>query len=99
MKRAERIAKMEECLNRLRALTDACGEDVEALLAAQDDLRRLRAYYGGKDWFEDRAADEAGRLPEGLRRGVLTEDAAYDLLEDCHELGLRLLRAAETLLQ
>ena len=99
MKRADRIARMEARLNALRKLTDRCGEAADALLDARNDLQRLREYYGGKDWFADREADEAGRLPDGLARGVLTEDAVYDLLEDCHDLGLRLLRTAEALLR
>ena len=99
MKRTERIERMEERLNALRALTDQCADAAEALCAAREDLRRLRDYYGSETWFSDRAADEAGRLPEDLRRGVLTEDAVYDLLGDCRGLGLLLLRAAEALLR
>lgn len=44
-------------------------------------LRVLSDYYGSAAWKRDFAADEAGRLPAGLKRGVLSEDGVYHLLE------------------
>ena len=44
-------------------------------------LRLLSDYYGSAAWRRDFAADEAGRLPDTLRRGVLSEDGVYHLLE------------------
>ena len=42
--------------------------------------------YSGDDWKRDFADDEAGRLPNDLKRGVLSEDGIYDLLEEYGEL-------------
>ena len=39
--------------------------------------------------FED---DEAGKIPRDLKRGVLSEDAVYDLLTENRELLVRMLR-------
>lgn len=85
-KQLERIAHYEELLdsltekvNKLRAaITDFDGS------AAQE--AELAAYYGGKQWKKDFADDEAGLLPQDLKRGVLSEDAVYDLLEEYREL-------------
>ena len=44
-------------------------------------LRQLSDYYSSPTWKRDFAADEAGLLPEELKRGVLSEDGIYDLLE------------------
>ena len=44
-------------------------------------LRLLDAYYTSGDWREDYEADERGELPPELKRGVLSQDALYDLLE------------------
>ena len=44
--------------------------------------------------MEDFEADEQGLLPPGLKRGVLSEDAVYDLLTDNRELMARLLEVA-----
>ena len=46
-----------------------------------ETLRLLEAYYTSGEWLEDYTADEAGELPPGLKRGVLSQDALYDLLE------------------
>ena len=44
-------------------------------------LKELRAYYVSDAWKRDFSADEAGLLPQELKRGVLSEDGIYDLLE------------------
>jgi hypothetical protein len=43
--------------------------------------------------MKDYEDDEAGKLPEDLKRGVLSEDAVYNLLTDHHELILRMSKA------
>ncbi len=45
-------------------------------------LRELADYYSSDDWKRDFAADEAGLLPRDLKRGVLSEDGIYNLLEE-----------------
>ena len=46
-----------------------------------EKLRLLEVYYTSGEWREDYEADERGELPAGLKRGVLSQDALYDLLE------------------
>ena len=80
MERTERITEME---NILRAAKTAVVE-LEGALAGYEaliaDIERLDAYYGSLEWRSDFEADEAGLLPDGLKRGVLSEDEAHDLL-------------------
>ena len=45
-------------------------------------LRRLSDYYSSLAWKRDYAADEAGLFPKDLKRGVLSEDGIYDLLNE-----------------
>ena len=45
-------------------------------------LRRLSDYYSSPAWKRDYAADEAGLFPKDLKRGVLSEDGIYDLLNE-----------------
>ena len=40
----------------------------------------------------DYEADEAGKLPAELKRGVLSEDTVYDLITEYRDLGGRMLR-------
>ena len=48
---------------------------------APELLRLLSDYYTSSAWKRDFAADEAGLLPKELKRGVLSEDGVYNLLE------------------
>ena len=82
----ERITQMEQRLDRATAAVEALETAIEQYKAAQDDLAALDAYLGSPEWHADRNDDEAGRLPAGLRRGVLSEDAIWNLLERNHEL-------------
>ena len=47
-----------------------------------EKLCLLEAYYSSGEWREDYEADELGELPPDLKRGVLSQDALYDLLEE-----------------
>ena len=70
------------------------SEALHSALARYEEMmpriRELEAYYTGPQWKRDYEDDCAGRLPEGLKRGVLSEDAVYDLLsmlEDLRRMG------------
>ena len=73
---AERITEMEQRLNRAECAIGQMEQALEAYGRVQVDR-----YLGSEEWHADRADDEAERLPEGLARGVLGEDAIWDLLE------------------
>ena len=81
MKREERIARYERALDELTAAEDALEAALAGFAAAEPLRRALEAYYTGPAWRRDLAADEAGRLPPGLKRGVLSQDAVWDALE------------------
>lgn len=82
----ERITQMEHRLDRATAAVEALETAMEQYQAAQDDLAALDAYLGSPEWHADRNDDEAGRLPADLRRGVLSEDTIWNLLERNREL-------------
>lgn len=54
--------------------------------ALQPEIDRLAAYYSSEAWKADSAADEAGLLPANLKRGVLSEDGVYGILERFGEI-------------
>lgn len=60
--------------------------------ALDDDLEVLDQYYGSDEWKQDLAADEAGRLPRDLKRGVLSEDGLWNLLSEAREMNKRTRR-------
>lgn len=90
MTRIQRITRMENNLDiSLEAVREmsACLEKFEA---AQSAWKELSGYYGSTQWMRDHEADEAGRLPADLKRGVLSEDAVYDLIAENRELMARM---------
>ncbi len=92
MTRIERITEMERCLDASRAAVDRLAEAFDAYEAVQKDYIKLSEYYGSAKWNDDYDADAAGKLPADLKRGVLSEDAVYDLITDNHELAVRMLK-------
>ena len=82
----ERIKRMEALLNRVQAAVEDAERDRDGLLAVQEELRELEAYLNSDERRSDLAADEAGLLPAGLRRGVLSQDAIWNLLERSDEM-------------
>lgn len=79
MDRIERIREMEARLNRIKEWLERSGPSVE------EDVRILDEYYQGSLWRSDFEADEAGKLPADLPRGVLSEDAVYNVLTEYAE--------------
>lgn len=86
MIQTERISHMEKCLDDSRRAIDSLAHALEMYRDVQGKIIELSSYYGGEDWRKDFADDEAGRLPADLKRGVLSEDAVYDLLSDNREI-------------
>ena len=92
--RIARIRAMEEAFNQAGAALLDFQQSLDDFEAVQPAISRLAAYYGSEEWFADREVDEAGDLPDDLKRGVLGEDLPYDLLVDYHDLAIRLLEIA-----
>lgn len=44
-------------------------------------LKALTDYYDKGQWRRDYELDEKGGFPENMKRGVLSEDGVYDLLQ------------------
>ena len=85
-----RIRKMERHLNRASAALKRLSSALDKYDEAKEDIAALASYYGSNDWKQDFADDEAGRLPKNLKRGVLSEDGIWNLLEEYRELQERM---------
>lgn len=99
MDQIERITAMEAALDEASAAIKGLEQALEAYVAVQERIEVLDEYYAGDDWRRDFEDDEAGLLPADLKRGVLSEDALYDLLEDNRELALALIESATEVLR
>lgn len=90
MEQTERIKLMEQYLNRASQAVMRLSAALDEYQEAQTAIQELSAYYGSDTWKQDFNDDRQGRLPQDLKRGVLSEDAIWNLLEDCRELNARL---------
>ena len=99
MEQIERIQHFEMLLDRVAPILGNLEEALDAFDGIQEDVKELAAYYEDDDWREDFEADEAGKLPADLKRGVLSEDGIYDVLSDHYALTVRLLDTVSTILK
>lgn len=86
MDEIERIAQMEAYMDEAAAALHGLAAALERYAAAEPKLRALEEYYRSGQWLRDYELDEAGKLPPTLKRGVLSEDALWDVLRDWDEL-------------
>ena len=86
MKRVERITHMESLLDKSTEAIARLEQALEDFAALQPDIAELEAYYTSPQWHKDFEADEAGKLPKDLKRGVLSEDGIGNVLDDYKRL-------------
>ena len=86
MTQTDRICHMEKILDEASAAVRALSDALEQYEALLPNLRELTAYYEGPLWRQDYEDDCAGKLPNDLKRGVLSEDAVYNLLSELQSL-------------
>ena len=99
MEQIERIQYYEALLDKVAPVLGNLEEALDAFDGIQEDVKELAAYYDDDAWREDFEDDEAGRLPKGLKRGVLSEDGIYDVLSDHYSLTVRLLDTVSSILK
>ena len=87
MTRTERITHMENLLDKSTEVIHRLEQALEDFTALQPDIAELEAYYTSPQWRKDFEADEAGKLPKNLKRGVLSEDGLWNVLEDYKRLS------------
>lgn len=75
-----RIMQMEKYLDELTEILHTAPERFFEDAEIIRKLQELTDYYENGQWMRDYEADEKGKLPKKLKRGVLSEDAVYDLL-------------------
>ena len=81
-----RVREMEERYDRLTRVITSMEDALAAYARVRPDLEALQEYLDSGQWKADFEADEAGEIPAGVKRGVLSEDGLYDLLEQADQL-------------
>ena len=97
----EGIVRIQEMERRLEEATAAVGQMEEALEryeAAQEAVESLANYLDSEEWRQDFADDEKGLLPQDLKRGVLSEDGIWNLLDNNRDLASRMQEISDKIL-
>jgi hypothetical protein len=76
----DRITRIEKIMERVEQASKT-GAEYDGY---KSDVDTLSAYYSG-NWRKDFEMDEEGIFPEDMKRGVLSEDGLYDLLEEAEK--------------
>ena len=90
-KQISRVKQMEELLDQLKAVNSQLNQSLDAFCAMQAGVKKLGGYYGSAAWRQDVADDEDGLFPLDLKRGVLSEDGAYNALAEYRDTYVRML--------
>ncbi len=76
-----RIRQMELYYDMVRQAISIDLSYAETDTHVKSMLNILKEYYKGGQWQKDYEADERGELPADLKRGVLSQDGLWNLLE------------------
>jgi hypothetical protein len=77
-----RVREMEELFDRALVLSKKDKRSAREEKELEAAITALKEYYESPQWREDFEADEAGKFPKELKRGVLSEDGIYNLLDE-----------------
>ena len=86
MNQIERIQYYEEILDEAKTAISKLEDALENYHSLQEKIKELETYYDGPMWMKDYKDDEKGKIPKDLKRGVLSEDAVYNILDDNRRL-------------
>ena len=86
MERIERIKQMEARLEQASAAVRELSVALDKYEEVREAIEKLDKYLGSRQWKQDCKADEEGELPKELKRGVLSEDGIWNVLEESRRL-------------
>ncbi len=85
MNQIERIRLMEEKADKVRSALEKLQDATKLYKEIIPDVKDLERYYE-TIWRDDFEDDEKGKLPADLKKGILSEDALYNLLAEFDEV-------------
>jgi len=82
----QHIYQMEAILDTAKQKMYALEQRIADYKEYQTKIQELEAYYTSRQWKDDFAMDEEGKFPKKLKKGVLSEDGIYNMLERNKEI-------------
>ena len=98
-KNYEHITRMENIMVKQENVISKLETVLEELDAAQKDYEALWDYYYSDQRNQDLEDEENHRIPENLKRGVLSEDEVYNLFLDTRDAALHMMEAGLKILK
>jgi len=95
----ERIKKMENHLNNSEDGLKKIESALEKFKKVQSEIKELDNYYGSEEWFSDIEEYDNRNVSSNVNAGVLSEDAAYDVLMRNREIAIEMLEIATAILK
>ena len=99
MDKIKRIEEMEKIMDKSADIFSELNAVLDKLCENLPDYRKLDKYYSSQDWFSDAEDSNNNLLPEDLKCGVLSEDGAYNLFGESHELAIKMVEIAAKMLR
>ena len=97
MQQLDRIKENEESLNKSINAIEEFKEALDKYKVAQEEIKKVSKYLGSKEWFKD--YDDVQYRNIDIKAGVLSEDAAYDMLEENKKIAIEMLEVATSILK
>ena len=99
MDQITRINRYEDILSKSTKTINDVKKSLNALKKLEPDIEYLNNYYGSDEWYQDINDDNLGLLPKNIKKGILSEDAIYNLLMDNKEIAIEMLELATNILK
>lgn len=90
-----RVAQMERAFEELESLVQVMEQYVDRSAAVAPQVAALAEYMESGQWQADYEADEQGLISAKLRRGVLSQDGLWNLLERFDAMKAAILETLE----
>ena len=95
----KRVEEMEKIMDKSADIFRELNMVLDKLEENFLDYKKLDEYYSSEKWFLDVEDFNNGVLPQDLKCGVLSEDGAYNLFGENHELAIRMVEIAAKMLR
>ena len=82
----KRVQEMEDRYDAVSRAIAGLDEAISEFKEFKPDLAILKEYMESGQWKADFEQDEAGAIPEEVKRGVLSEDGLYDLIQGADKI-------------
>ena len=93
------ITKMEKILDEHAEILKKLNAILEFIDSHQEEYQKLVDYYYSGQRNQDLKDDEEHRIPQNLKRGVLSEDGIYNFIGDYFDTSVRMMEVGVKMLK